>query len=464
MGKIVTISEVEKITEQLRQDKKIIVHCHGVFDVLHLGHIKHFEAAKIFGDVLIVTVTPDIYVNKGYNRPIFNEYIRAETVASLKCVDFVVINEWRTAYETIKLIKPDYHVKGNDYSSITDERLQRDKEAIESVGGQLKFTNEMVLSSSNIIKQYYYSKEVLEFINKFKEKYTYSYLVNLMNSLQNINTLIIGDYIIDEYCWGRSIGKSGKSPIVAFETDKTNVYRGGSLVIYSHLNNYLNVSLLYDSKCTIKRRYIENNQKLFETYSYKSTCEDDYEGRKVVYDCDLSKFDLVLVADFGHGLIDKELRDKIKKTAKFLVVNTQRNAGNMGFNTIRKYWDRKNDIFICIDEEELKLAVHEKYDHNVDIKEIIKKENLDNCLITGGERGCIIGGASIPPFATNIVDTIGAGDALLSLIAPLSYVKAPLEVIGFIGNVAGAIACSYYCNAENITKDKLYSTIKGLLA
>ena len=92
--------------------------CHGVFDLLHLGHIKHFEEAKKYGDILVVTITPNKYVSKGPNRPVFNTNQRMEAIASLETVDYVSENKWRDAVETIKLLKPNVYCKGPDYKKI----------------------------------------------------------------------------------------------------------------------------------------------------------------------------------------------------------------------------------------------------------------------------------------------------------------------------------------------------------
>ena len=91
-AKIQVLTELLSVCETLRAEGKKIVHCHGVFDLLHIGHIKHFEAAKKMGDLLVVTLTADKYVNKGRGRPAFSENLRAEAVAALAAVDYVAIN------------------------------------------------------------------------------------------------------------------------------------------------------------------------------------------------------------------------------------------------------------------------------------------------------------------------------------------------------------------------------------
>ena len=92
MKKIINFSELEIISKKFQKIKKKIVLCHGVFDLLHYGHIKHFEQAKTKGDLLVVTVTPNRFVNKGPLRPIFNLQKRMESIAALNCVHTMQVN------------------------------------------------------------------------------------------------------------------------------------------------------------------------------------------------------------------------------------------------------------------------------------------------------------------------------------------------------------------------------------
>ena len=114
--KIITLDKLADICKNEKEKGKKIVNCHGCFDLLHPGHILHFKAAKKYGDILIVTVTPDKFVKKGPGRPIFNEQLRMESIASLAVVDYVALNKWDTAINSLKLLKPDFYVKGKDYS------------------------------------------------------------------------------------------------------------------------------------------------------------------------------------------------------------------------------------------------------------------------------------------------------------------------------------------------------------
>src|SRR5262249_60009234 len=105
------IKDIDDLAAELPQLRigKTVVQCHGVFDLLHIGHIRHFQEARKSGHLLVVTLTPDRYVNKGPHRPVFTETLRAEAIASLDAVDFVAINKWPTAVEAIQRIKPDIY-------------------------------------------------------------------------------------------------------------------------------------------------------------------------------------------------------------------------------------------------------------------------------------------------------------------------------------------------------------------
>jgi rfaE bifunctional protein nucleotidyltransferase chain/domain len=155
--KLLTINELtQRVSDCKSQGKKIVL-CHGCFDLMHPGHIKHFQAAKRMGDILVVTVTPDQYVDKGSGRPVFNEKLRAECIAALECVDYVAVNEWPTAEEALRLLRPHYYVKGQEFENLEDKtgKLQREYEIVQEVGAEIRFTHEIVFSSTKLLKTYF---------------------------------------------------------------------------------------------------------------------------------------------------------------------------------------------------------------------------------------------------------------------------------------------------------------------
>ncbi|VVB95763.1 FAD synthase [uncultured archaeon] len=154
--KILEIEELAKKIQILKFKGKKIVLCHGCFDLMHIGHIKYFQASKKMGDILIVTVTPDIYVDKGPGRPVFNQDLRAESIAALECVDYVAVNKWPTAEETLRLLRPDIYIKGQEFEKLEDKtgKIQKEYEIIKEIGAEIRFTHEIVFSSTKLINEY----------------------------------------------------------------------------------------------------------------------------------------------------------------------------------------------------------------------------------------------------------------------------------------------------------------------
>lgn len=155
--KILHLDELSKTVQVLRSEGKKIVLCHGCFDLMHPGHIKYFQAAKKMGNILVVTITPDKYVDKGPGRPVFGQNLRAESIAALECVDYVSINKWPTAEETLRLLRPDIYVKGQEFENLEDKtgKIQREYEVIKEIGAELKFTHEAVFSSTELLKKHF---------------------------------------------------------------------------------------------------------------------------------------------------------------------------------------------------------------------------------------------------------------------------------------------------------------------
>lgn len=156
-GKVVTLEELAARVAALHAAGKKVAHCHGCFDLMHPGHIKHFQAARALADALVVTVTPDRFIDKGPGRPAFPEQLRAESIAALECVDWVAVNRWPTAVETLRLVRPDYYVKGQEFERLEDKtgKLQGEYAVLRETGGEMRFTHEVVYSSTALLRQHF---------------------------------------------------------------------------------------------------------------------------------------------------------------------------------------------------------------------------------------------------------------------------------------------------------------------
>lgn len=172
MSKVKTIDELAKELEVLRKNNKVVL-CHGCFDLLHIGHLRYLQAARRQGDILVVTVSPDGFVGKGPGRPVFHDKFRAEMLAALDCVDYVAINEWPSAVEAIKKLKPDVYAKGDEFEGLKDASgyVAEEVDAIESISGRMYFTHEITSSSSGLLNNYYQTREAERMGLKEKAKW-----------------------------------------------------------------------------------------------------------------------------------------------------------------------------------------------------------------------------------------------------------------------------------------------------
>src|SRR5229473_865367 len=138
--KIKTPEELREILGAPPRKRRVIM-CHGVFDVVHPGHVRHLLYAKSKADILVTSITADRHITKGVNRPHVPQDLRAVNLAAFEAVDYVLIDEHDKPLENIRLIEPDYFAKGFEYggnglSAKTAEELA----VLQSYGGELIFT------------------------------------------------------------------------------------------------------------------------------------------------------------------------------------------------------------------------------------------------------------------------------------------------------------------------------------
>ena len=502
--KILSIEEIAKIVKICKKNKKRVVLCHGVFDLLHIGHIKHFEKAKKNGDILIVTITADEYVNKGPNRPQFTTSLRAESLAAIRFIDYVSVSYFPTAINIIKKIKPNIYFKGLEYKKEKNDftrMIKEEKLILKSVGGKIKYTNEETFSSSTLLNKYgsVLSQQQKAYLDKLKKNLTFNKINKMIDDFKNIKVLIIGETIIDEYTFCEVLGKSGKEPVLVFKDFGKEQYLGGVLAIARHLNSFCKnisvVSLLGEKReqenfikkniekniklnfltkknapTIIKKRYIDrtDNRKVFGVYSL----EDDYIGNveeknlinklKKLY----NKFDLIIVADYGHGMITPNIAKYISNKKKFFSLNAQINSTNIGLHSIYKY--KKIDSLV-INANELKHEMNEREGNLIKLaKKFKKKIKTKNLSVTEGKKGAfIVDRKNIitrsPAFTSDPVDKIGAGDAFLSLLSLCQYKKYSTEFSLFLSSLAAAKSANTIGNKNPISKRDILKTILHLL-
>jgi rfaE bifunctional protein nucleotidyltransferase chain/domain len=503
--KIRTLSEVAAVAEQSRRAGQTVVQAHGAFDLLHLGHVRHLEAARKLGDVLIVTVTADQFVNKGPGRPVFNAELRAEMLATLEHVDWVAINDAADAVSAIEHIRPSIYIKGQDYQNPQGDitgKITLEREAVEAHGGCIHFTDEVTFSSTELINRHVnvFEPHIREHLDTLRQNGGLDELCGLIESVANYRVLIVGDAIIDEYQYVLPMHKTPKENMIATRYQDRELFAGGVFAAANHVASFckqvdvitcLGSSDSYDeliqqslkpnvgvktftrpgAPTTLKRRFIDPSymRKLFEVYFMNDEpLTADVQGDVDTTIADMaSDYDVVIATDFGHGLIAPSSIEALTEKSHFLAVNTQSNSANLGYNLITKY--RRAD-YICIDAPEARLAVSDRISNVGDIARRLAKDYIDcsKIIVTQGKHGCVTfesGGVvhTIPAFAKNVVDTIGAGDAFLAVTAPLVAAGGPMSHVGFIGNVVGALKVEIVGHRRSIEKAALIKGITGLL-
>jgi rfaE bifunctional protein nucleotidyltransferase chain/domain len=237
--KILSLNELTVAVAAHKGAGRTIAHCHGVFDLVHPGHIRHLRAASREANLLVVTVTGDKYVNKGPGRPVYKAELRAEILASLEYVDFVAINEAPSAVDVINRLRPDVYVKGSDYASPDDDvtgMIVEEAAAVASGGGRVHFTDEIVMSSSELINTYFdvFRPETQSWLKALRERHPAAEIVKHIHRLRDVNVLVIGEAIIDEYIFCEVLGRSSKDPLLAFKYGSTETFAGGSLAVANH--------------------------------------------------------------------------------------------------------------------------------------------------------------------------------------------------------------------------------------
>lgn len=506
--KIFSLERLGPVVEKLKLKNKKIVQCHGCFDLIHPGHIRHLASAKKKGDVLVATVTADKYVNKGPGRPIFNEQLRAEVLASLATVDYVAINDAPNAVKAINIIRPDVYIKGNEFEGGKDLHggIAAEIKAITAVGGKAEFTDDITFSSTKLINNsdFFapYSEAAKEFLRNFQKQFTFEKLMNYFEKIKDYKVLVIGEAIIDEYHYVKTMNKSLKDPIITTRYENDESFAGGVLACANHVAGYCqNVDLItclgmHDTKeefikshlksniktkfiynpnapTIVKRRFVDPAflTKMFEVYyfddkPFSSEIESELlrHLKKV-----LPRYDLVIAVDYGHGFLTSAMRKVISEKSPFLALNTQTNGANFGFHVVTKY---PHADYVSIDHLEARLALQQKDVSSVAewhsiAKKVAQKLKSKKVMITLGHEGCLSydnkKSHQVPVLSTKVLDRMGAGDAFLSITAPLAKAGMPPDALGFIGNAVGAVAVTIVGNKESVEPAPLFKSIETML-
>ena len=478
-----------------RPRKKKVIMCHGVFDIVHPGHVRHLAFAKSKADLLIASLTCDAHVSKAHYRPYVPEYLRAMNLAALEFVDYVIIDPHPTPLDNIKYLQPDYFAKGYEYvSEAMPPKTQEELEVLKSYGGEILFTpGDVVYSSSAFIEMYppNISSDKLATL-MVAEEIDFDVLRSALDAFKGLRVHVVGDTIVDSYTYGSMIGGMTKTPTISIKYEKQIDFVGGAAVVSKHLqtagakvkfttlmgDDPLKDFVLSDLEkigvecdyvldktrpTTQKQSFYANNYNLLKVDRLQNSPISDKILDQFAKSIEKSKSDAMVFSDFRHGIFNHQ-------TIPHLINSIPANTFRVGDSQVASRWGNITEFqgfdLITPNERETRFALG---DQDSVIRPLAltlyKKANCKYLILKLGERGIITyrSGSTDDPrafftvdsFVDRLVDPVGAGDALLAYATLALLATKSIIIASILGSVAAALACETYGNTPVSSEDVL---------
>lgn len=496
--KLKTRTELQNIIGAPPRNKKVIM-CHGVFDVVHPGHIRHLNYARSKADILIASLTTDKFIEKGAYRPHVPEVIRAQTLAAFEMVDYVIIDFEEKPLGNLLFLKPDFFAKGFEYSSNLPDETQEEIDLVQSYGGQMLFTpGDVVYSSSSIIDLSPPNLDIEKLISLMSQyEINFQDLYDSLNELQNFSIHVIGDTIIDSYTRTTLIGGQTKTPTLSVRFEDKDDYIGGAGIVALHLvaagakvhfttvlgeDEFKDFSIdgLKDAgvevNAIIDPTRPTTNKNAIIAGGYRLLKVDTLDNRVISKEItnDIKKrvrsvkADAVVFSDFRHGVFNKETAYELSSAIPkgvFSVADSQV-ASRWGNITDFKKFD-----LITPNEREARFALADQ-DSTVGslASSLCEKTGCKLLILKLGEKGIFVNRNladdetnyfSVGSFTDKVLDAVGAGDALLAY-STLTMLATGSEVIAsIIGSFAAACECEIDGNVP-IKIDRIIDKISDI--
>jgi cytidyltransferase-like protein len=487
--KIVTVPDLAGVRRQFRD--QTIVLCHGAFDLVHMGHLIHFEESRTLGDLLVVTITGDKHITKKRSVSL-HEDARARQIAALEIVDYVAIVDEPSALAAIQALQPDVYVKGPEYSDLLLDKtsnISHEKTLIESYGGRIHFTSGETYSSTKLSHFLLSSPEAVQdnpllrndrvmFRDVSALGFTLEQVKRFLVEAGRLRVCLLGETIIDEWVDVIVENISQKSRCVAgLETARVRQI-GGAGIIALHLSSFVNHVHCYTngldardvpvnvtvtplaSTPLVKTRFVDRDTG-FPLFESKQLALDGVRRDQVP---DFNDYDLVLVADFGHGLLDAAAitRELAKERRGFAGTMVQVNSSNYGYNLPTKYV--KADYY-SLNRTEAELCLHQQ---GQPLPELIDRMaallGCDKLSITDGANGAMArvrdDRFALPTLSTSVVDTIGCGDAYFALSSVAACLGLPARMVALAGGIGAAAMAQRRCNERPISEQEFLTIAK----
>lgn len=478
-----------------RPHKQSVIMCHGTFDLVHPGHVRHLMYAKSKADILVVSLTCDAHVSKANYRPFVPQELRAMNLAALEVTDYVIIDENPTPIENIKFLQPDYFAKGYEYfdGAIRPE-TREEIEALSSYGGEMIFTpGDDVFSSSAFIEHARPNISAEKLITVMEsEGVTFDALRAALHSFNGIRVHVVGDTIVDSYTYCTLISTgAAKTPTLSLKFERQVDFAGGAAVVSKHLreagakvrlstvlgNDALKDFVLQDLEehgiacyyvtdptrpTTQKNVFISGGYRVLKVDKLDNSVIPDKIVRQLKASILSNDVDAFVFSDFRHGIFS---RRTIPELTACLPHGPLRVADSQVVSRWGNILDFQGFNLITPNEHEARFALG---DQDTVIRplalELYKRANCDTLILKLGERGIITyrepsahvrAFFTIDSFANNVVDPVGAGDALLAYTTlAMVATKSPV-IASILGSMAAAVSCEQEGNKAVAPEDVL---------
>lgn len=500
--KILTIDQLQMLVGSRPREKKVIM-CHGTFDVVHPGHIRHMIYAKSKADILIASLTADEHIAKADIRPYVPEELRALNLAALEMVDYVIIDREKTPLKNLQIIQPDFFAKGYEYTAgIVHHKTREEINILESYGGEMIFTpGDIVYSSSALIEMAPPSIAVEKLMTVMEaEGLSFNQLREALDKLKGIKVHVVGDTIVDSYTYCSMIGGMTKTPTMSVRLDKRVDFTGGAAVVAKHLSSAgaevtfstvlgedsFKDFVLDDLKSsgvtvlpiidetrptTNKNAIVAESYRLLKIDSVDNRSISDKIVEKLKKQINLTSSQAVVFSDFRHGIFNKETISSLSSVIPNGALKVADSQVASRWGNILEF---KNFDLIAPNEREARFSLGDQDSVLRPLAlELYKRAGCKTLLLKCGRRGLIVYRSQIAEdyrsffviesFADKVIDAVGAGDALLAY-STLAMVATKNEVIAAIlGSIAAGIQCEHEGNSlispEQI-QEKINSTEK----
>jgi rfaE bifunctional protein kinase chain/domain/rfaE bifunctional protein nucleotidyltransferase chain/domain len=500
------LSHKIKTAEQLRQAigslprKKKVIMCHGTFDVVHPGHIRHLLYAKTKADILVASLTADVHIMKGNLRPYVPEELRAMNLAALEMVDYVVIDRDPTPLKNLALIQPDFFAKGYEYTAgQVHPKTKEEIDVLESYGGEMIFTpGDIVYSSSALIELAPPNIAVEKLMVLMQgENLTFKDLRSALGQLKGISAHVVGDTIVDSYTYTSMIGGMTKTPTISVRFEKKTDFVGGAGIVAKHLraagadvtfstvlgDDAYRSFVLDDLKAagvrclpiidatrptTNKNAVVAENYRLLKIDTLDNRSISDKIVEQLRQQISDGHSNALVFSDFRHGIFN---RMTIPALASAIPPGSFKVADSQVASRWGNILEFEGFDLITPNEREARFALGDQ--DSVVRPLAMELHNRSRCktlILKCGDRGIITyRGATaelrefytVETFVDRVVDAVGAGDALLAY-ATLAMVATKSDVIASIlGNMAAAIECEHDGNVP-VTPDLVLKKIDAV--